>query len=53
MAVKGSVPTAGVIVPHLIVRDSVEAVNFYSQAFSARVLISFQKIRVVTVNTCT
>jgi PhnB protein len=38
VAVKGSVPTAGEIVPHLVVRDSAEAVNFYSQAFSAKVL---------------
>ena len=38
MAVKGSVPTAGVIVPHLIVRSSREAENFYVRAFSAKVL---------------
>ncbi len=38
MAVKGSVPTVGVIVPHLVVRDSAEAVDFYSRAFSAKVL---------------
>jgi len=38
MAVKGSVPTPGVIVPHLVVRDAVEAVAFYTKAFSATVL---------------
>lgn len=38
MAVKGSVPVAGVIVPHLVVRDTAEAVEFYQNAFSAEVL---------------
>lgn len=38
MAVKGSVPHIGVIVPHLVVRDAAEAVEFYSRAFSATVL---------------
>ena len=38
MAVEGSVPTPGVIVPHLVVRDAAEAVAFYTRAFSAKVL---------------
>jgi uncharacterized glyoxalase superfamily protein PhnB len=38
MAVKGSVPKPGVIVPHLVVRDAAEAVFFYMQAFAAEVL---------------
>lgn len=38
MAVEGSVPTPGVIVPHLVVRDAAEALAFYVQAFSATVL---------------
>lgn len=38
MAVKGSVPPAGVIVPHLVVRDTAEEVDFYTRAFSAEVL---------------
>ena len=38
MAVKGSVPTPGVIIPHLVVRDAAEAVDFYTRAFSAEVL---------------
>lgn len=38
MAVKGSVPSPGVIVPHLVVRDAAEAVVFYTRAFSAEVL---------------
>src|SRR5216684_371826 len=38
MAVKGSVPSPGVIVPHLIVRDAEEAVSFYTRAFTAEVL---------------
>jgi uncharacterized glyoxalase superfamily protein PhnB len=38
MAVKGSVPTPGVIVPHLVVRDAAEALQFYESAFSAKVL---------------
>jgi PhnB protein len=42
MAVKGSVPTAGIIVPHLVVRSCAEAVDFYIRAFSARVLYRSQ-----------
>jgi uncharacterized glyoxalase superfamily protein PhnB len=38
MAVKGSEPALGVIVPHLIVSDAREAVDFYRRAFSATVL---------------
>lgn len=38
MAVEGSVPTPGVIVPHLVVRDAAEAVGFYVRAFGAEVL---------------
>lgn len=38
MAVKGSVPAPGVIVPHLVVRDAREALAFYEEAFSAKVL---------------
>ena len=38
MAVEGSVPSPGVIVPHLVVRDAAEAVAFYTRAFSAKVL---------------
>lgn len=38
MAVEGSVPAMGVIVPHLVVRDAAEALLFYQQAFSAAVL---------------
>jgi PhnB protein len=38
VAVKGSVPAVGVIVPHLVVRDSAEAVNFYERAFAARIV---------------
>ena len=38
MAVKGSVPTPGVIVPHLVVRDAAAALEFYHRAFSAAVL---------------
>jgi uncharacterized glyoxalase superfamily protein PhnB len=38
MAVEGSVPTPGVIVPHLVVRDAAEAVDFYTRAFGASVL---------------
>ncbi len=38
MAVKGSVPTPGVIVPHLVVRDAAEALAFYIQAFSTEIL---------------
>ncbi len=38
MAVEGSVPVPGVIVPHLVVRNAAEALRFYEQAFSATVL---------------
>ncbi len=38
MAIRGSVPTPGVIVPHLVVRDAAEALDFYQRAFSAAVL---------------
>ncbi len=38
MAVKGSVPQLGVIVPHLVVRDTAEALAFYERAFGATVL---------------
>ena len=38
MAVKGSVPTPGGIVPHLVVRDAAEALSFYQDAFAATVL---------------
>lgn len=38
MAVKGSVPGMGAIVPHLVVRDSSAALAFYESAFSATVL---------------
>ena len=38
MAVKGSVPGPGMIVPHLVVRNAAEAVHFYRRAFDAEVL---------------
>ena len=38
MAVRGSVPRPGIIVPHLVVRNAAEAVSFYTQAFAAEVL---------------
>ncbi len=38
MAIEGSVPPAGTIVPHLVVRDAQAAVDFYVRAFSAEVL---------------
>jgi uncharacterized glyoxalase superfamily protein PhnB len=38
MAVEGSVPVSGVIVPHLVVRDAAEAVDFSVRAFGASVL---------------
>ncbi len=38
MAVKGSVPKPGVVVPHLLVRDTATALDFYQRAFSARLL---------------
>jgi PhnB protein len=38
MAVEGSVPNTGQIVPHLVVRDAGEALAFYERAFGAKVL---------------
>ena len=38
MAVEGSVPLPGIIVPHLVVRDAAEAIDFYIRAFGALVL---------------
>ncbi len=38
MAVEGSVPQPGVIVPHLVVRDTAEALAFYERAFGATLL---------------
>ena len=38
MAVEGSVPTPGIIIPHLIVRDAAEAVEFYVGAFGGEVV---------------
>jgi PhnB protein len=38
MAVKGSVPAEGVIVPHLVVPDAATAVDFYGRAFGAEIL---------------
>jgi len=38
MAVEGSVPALGIIVPHLVVRDAGAALKFYQQAFSAVLL---------------
>lgn len=38
MAVEGSVPAPGMIVPHLVVRDAAQAVAFYTEAFDAAVL---------------
>jgi uncharacterized glyoxalase superfamily protein PhnB len=38
MAVEGSVPAPGVVVPHLVVRDAPEALEFYGPAFGAEVL---------------
>ena len=38
MAVEGSVPALGVVVPHLVVRDAAEALAFYALAFGATVL---------------
>ncbi len=33
MAIEGSVPALGVIVPHLVVRDAAQAIDFYERAF--------------------
>ena len=38
MAVEGSTPQLGVIVPHLVVRNTAEALSFYERAFGATVL---------------
>ncbi len=38
MAIEGSVPQAGVIVPHLVVSDAAKAVDFYTRAFGAQIL---------------
>jgi PhnB protein len=38
MAVEGSVPALGAIVPHLVVRDAAAAVEFYIRAFGASIL---------------
>lgn len=38
MAVRGSVPQPGLIVPHLVVRDTREALAYYERAFGATVL---------------
>jgi PhnB protein len=38
MAVEGSVPSPGIVVPHLVVRNAQEAIDFYIRAFSAEVL---------------
>ena len=38
MAIEGSVPGMGTIVPHLVVRDAGEAVDFYGRAFGAKVV---------------
>ena len=38
MAIKGSVPAEGAIVPHLVVSDAAAAAEFYERAFSAKVL---------------
>jgi PhnB protein len=38
VAIQGSVPELGAIVPHLVVRDAAEALEFYAEAFGAEVL---------------
>lgn len=38
MAVEGSVPSVGQIVPHLVVRDTQRALDFYERAFGAELL---------------
>jgi len=38
MAIEGSVPHIGQIVPHLVVRDTEEALSFYQRAFGAELL---------------
>lgn len=38
MAIEGSVPALGQIVPHLVVRNTEEAISFYRRAFGAELL---------------
>jgi PhnB protein len=38
MAVEGSVPIFGQVVPHLVVKDTEEALSFYERAFNAELL---------------
>jgi uncharacterized glyoxalase superfamily protein PhnB len=38
MAVEGSVPAEGAIVPHLVVSDAAAAAEFYERAFAAEIL---------------
>lgn len=38
MAVEDSVPSAGAIVPHLVVQNTTEALSFYEKAFDAKLL---------------
>ena len=38
MAVEGSTPQLGVIVPHLVVRNTAEALSFHERAFGATIL---------------
>jgi PhnB protein len=38
VAIEGSVPNPGTIVPHLVVRNTQEAIDFYARAFFAEVL---------------
>lgn len=38
MAVEGSVPLPGVVVAHLVVRDTKEALAFYERVFEATLL---------------
>jgi PhnB protein len=38
MAIEGSVPEIGAIVPHLVVSDAAAAAEFYEQAFGGEVL---------------
>ena len=38
MAIEGSVPAEGAIVPHLVVSDAAAAAEFYERAFAAEIL---------------
>ncbi len=38
MAIKGAAPDRGRVTPHLIVRNTLQAVEFYKQALEAEVL---------------